>query len=260
MPGLSRRLAKRAAIMVGRYAHAHQFKRARRELKFLRTRLGRIIRDIRRKIEGNTALEDRFGPLLDLASRVRQQEQRQRGSMVYSLHAPEVECIGRGKARAPYEFGCKVSIVTPVTAPKGGQFVLHAKALHGNPYDGHTLGPIIADLEKLTGVAVRGIHGDKGYRGHNHPDRSWITGQVRRVTKAVRRQMRRRAAVEPVIGHLKEDHRMGRNYLKGRHGDRINAVLAATGYNFSLLLRWFRRLLRSLLLLLARAILAPRLA
>jgi hypothetical protein len=135
------RLAKRAAIMVGRYTHAHQFKRARRELKFLRTRLGRIIRDIRRKIEGNTALEDRFGPLLDLALRVRHQEHRQRGPKVYSLHAPEVECIGRGKARAPYEFGCKVSIATPVTAPKGGQFVLHAKALHGNPYDGHTLGP-----------------------------------------------------------------------------------------------------------------------
>ena len=153
------RLAKRAAIMVGRYTHAHQFKRARRELKFLRTRLGRIIRDIRRKIEGNTALEDRFGPLLDLALLVRHQEQRQRGPKVYSLHAPEVECIGRGKARAPYEFGCKVSIATPVTAPKGGQFVLHAKALHGNPYDGHTLGPVIADLEKLTGVTVRRIQG-----------------------------------------------------------------------------------------------------
>ena len=80
---------------------------------------------------------------------------------------PEVECIGRGKARTPYEFGCKVSIATPATAPKGGQFVLHAKALHGNPYDGHTLGPVITDLEKLTGVAVRRIHGDKGYRGHN---------------------------------------------------------------------------------------------
>ena len=206
------RVAKRAAIRVRRYTHAHQFKRARRELKFLRVRLGRIIRDVSRKIEGNPALEGRFGPLLDLARRVRLQEQRQRGLKVYSLHAPEVECIGKGKARAPYEFGCKVSIVTPVTAPKGGQFVLHAKALHGNPYDGHTLGPVILDLEKLTGVAVRRIHGDKGYRGHNYPDRFkvWISGQVRRVTKAIRREMRRRAAVEPVIGHLKDDHRMVR--------------------------------------------------
>jgi IS5 family transposase len=256
------RVAKRAAIMVGRYTHAHQFKRARRELKFLRTRLGRIIRDIRRKIEGDPALEDRFGPLLDLAHRVRHQEQRQRGPKVYSLHAPEVECIGKGKARAPYEFGCKVSIATPATAPKGGQFVLHAKALHGNPYDGHTLGPVIADLEKLTGVAARRIHGDKGYRGHNYPDRFkvWISGQVRRVTKAIRREMRRRAAVEPVIGHLKDDHRMRRNHLKGRDGDRINALLAAAGYNFSLLRRWFTELLRVLLWILCRRLPQPHLA
>jgi transposase, IS5 family len=140
--------------------------------------------------------------------------------------------------------------------------VLYSKALHGNPYDGHTLGPVIADLETLTGVAVRRIHGDKGHRGHNYPDRFkvWISGQARRVTQVIRREMRRRAAVEPVIGHLKDDHRMRRNHLKGREGDRINAVLAAAGYNFSLLLRWFRRLLRTLLLILARAVLAPRFA
>ena len=243
-----RRVAKRAAIMVGRYTHAHQFTRARRALKFLRTRLGRVIRDIRRKIEGNAELEERFANLLALAVRVRFQDHRQRGPKIYALHAPEVECIGKGKARAPYEFGCKVSIATPATKPKGGQFVLHAKALHGNPFDGHTLGPVIADLEKLTGVETRRIHVDKGYRGHNHTEkfRVWITGQVRRVTRPIRREMKRRAAVEPVIGHTKAEHRMGRNYLKGRDGDRSNAVLAAAGYNFSLLLRWLARLLRAL--------------
>jgi hypothetical protein len=96
--------------------------------------------------------------------------------------------------------------------------VLHAKALHGNPFDGHTLGPVIAELEALTGIETRRIHVDKGYRGHNHQEkfRVWISGQVRRVTAAVRREMRRRAAVEPVIGHIKAEHRMGRNYLKGR--------------------------------------------
>src|SRR5262249_15206567 len=135
--------------------HAHQFKRARRELKFLRTRLGRIVRDIRRKIEGNTALEVRFGPLLDLALRVRHQEQRQRGPKVYSLHAPEAECIGRGKARAPYEFGCKVSIATPVTAPKGGQFVLHAKALHGNPYDAPPVIPLYRKRARTYAIRAR---------------------------------------------------------------------------------------------------------
>jgi len=227
------RLAKRAAIMVGRYTHAHQFKRARRQLKFLRTRLGRVIRDIRRKIDGDDALQSRFSTLLDLASKVRLQDHRQRGPKVYALHAPEVECIGKGKARAPYEFGCKVSLATPATAPRGGQFVLHAKALHGNPFDGHTLGPVVADLERLTGVETRRIHVDKGYRGHNHPHkfRVWISGQVRRVTAPIRREMKRRAAVEPVIGHLKAEHRMDRNRLKGREGDRINAVLAAAGYN-----------------------------
>ena len=257
-----RRVAKRAAIMVGRYTHAHQFKRARRALKFLRTRLGRVIRDINRKIEGRPELEARFGRLLDLAVKVRHQDHRQRGPKVYSLHAPEVECIGKGKARAPYEFGCKVSIATPVTSPKGGQFVLHAKALHGNPFDGHTLGPVITDLEKLTGVETRRIHVDKGYRGHTHPHkfRVWISGQVRRVTAAIRREMKRRAAVEPVIGHVKAEHRMDRNYLKGRDGDRMNAVLAAAGYNFGLLLRWLAELLRALIRMLAETLRPPQTA
>ena len=133
--------------------------------------------------------------------------------------------------------------------------MLHAKALHGNPFDGHTLGPVIAELEALTGIETRRIHVDKGYRGHNHAQKFcvWISGQVRRVTAPIRREMRRRAAVEPVIGHIKAEHRMGRNYLKGRDGDRINAVLAAAGYNFGLLLRWLERLLRALLRMLLAA-------
>jgi transposase, IS5 family len=234
--------------MVGRYTHAHQFKRMRRALKFLRTRLGRLVRDINRKTDGHPELEARFAPLLDHAIRVRHQDHRQRGPKVYALHAPEVECIGKGKARAPDEFGCKVSVATPVTQPRGGQFVLHAKALHGNPFDGHTLGPRVADMERLTGIEARRIHVDKGYRGHTaNKFRVWISGQVRRTTAAIRREMKRRAAVEPVIGHVKEEHRMGRNFLKGRAGHRINAVLAAAGYNFGLLLRWFAALLRALI-------------
>ena len=136
-------------------------------------------------------------------------------------------------------------MATAVSKPNCGQSVLHAKALHGSPFDGHTLGPVVAELEALTGIETRRIHVDKGYRGHNHAQkfRAWISGQVRRVTAP----MRRRAAVEPVIGHMKAEHRMGRNYLKGRHGDRCNAVLAAAGYNFRLLLRWLEGLLRALI-------------
>ena len=254
------RVAKRAAIMVSRYAHAHQFNRANRALKFLRTRLGRLIRDINRKIAGDPALAERFAPLRALAVKVRFQSQRQRGPKVYSLHAPEVECIGKGKARAPYEFGCKVSIAVPITRPKGGQFVLHAKALHGNPFDGHTLKIAVADLEGNTGVEVRRIHVDKGYRGHDYPNRFrvWISGQVRRATAAIKREMKRRAAVEPVIGHVKADHRMGRNYLKGQDGDRINAVLAAAGFNFHLLLRWLAALLRAVFLATLQSLVSPQ--
>ncbi|BDA83441.1 IS5 family transposase [Aureimonas sp. SA4125] len=241
------RLAKRAAIMVGRYRHAKQFKRANRQLKFLRTRLGRLMRDIRRKTAGNAGLEERFAGLLSLSMRLLHQKHRQRGPKVYSLHAPEVECIGKGKAHKPYEFGCKVSVATPATKPRGGQFVLHAKALHGNPFDGHTLGPVVAEMESITGVEVKRIHVDRGYRGHNHPNRLriFVTGQVRHTTRAIKREMQRRAAVEPVIGHLKADHRMDRNPLKGTEGDRSNAVLAAAGYNFHLLLRWFAAIWRA---------------
>lgn len=201
------RLAMRAAIMVGRYTHAHQFKRARHQLKFLRTRLGRLVGSSATSAARLMAMRC-WKPALARCSiwrsGVRTQDQHQRGPKVYALHAPEVECIGKGRARAPYEFGCKVSIATPVTSPKGGQFVLHAKALHGNLFDGHTLGPVVADMEKLTGVDARRIHVDKGYRGHNHPHRLrvWISGQVRRVTASIRREMKRRAAVEPVIGHV----------------------------------------------------------
>ena len=140
--------------------------------------------------------------------------------------------------------------------------MLHAKALHGNPFDGHTLGPIIADLEALTGVEAHRIHVDKGYRGHNHPEkfRVFISGQVRAVTAAIRRQMKRRAAVEPVIGHVKIDHRMDRNYLKGREGERANPILAAAGYNFRLLIRWLAELLCALFRVLVLSFRQPAIA
>jgi IS5 family transposase len=136
----------------------------------------------------------------------------------------------------------------------GGEFVLHAKALPGNPYDGHTLGYVVAGSETLTSVETSRIHVDKCYRAYSHPHslRVWISGQARRVTSAIRREMRRRAAVEPVIGHLKAEHRMGRSYLKGPRGVRINAILAAAGYNFSLLSRWLAVIFRVLMVVLAK--------
>jgi len=175
-----------------------------------------VIRDIGRTIEDNSGLEAAFAKLLPLAWRVREQ-QRQRGPKVYSLHAPEVECIGKGKAHRPYEFGVKVSVATTISRAKAGQFVTHVKAMPSNPYDGHTLATVIPDMETLVGNVIARILADKGYRGHNAPSdhkfRVFISGQKRGVTPKIKRELRRRAAVEPVIGHLKAEHRMGRNNL-----------------------------------------------
>ena len=173
---------------------------------------------------------------------MREQRQKSRGKKIYSLHAPEVECIGKGKAHRPYEFGVKVSVATTLFRSKGGQFVAHVKALPGNPYDGHTLAVVLPEMEKQIGATIARVVADRGYRGHNAPEEHrfsvFIAGQKRRVTEAIKRELRRRSAVEPVIGHLKSDHRMGRNFLAHAQGDAINAVLAAAGYNFRRLLAW----------------------
>src|SRR5262249_27353997 len=170
---------------------------------------------------------------------------------VYSLHAPEVECIGKGKAHQPYEFGVKVSVATPMKHSAGGQFVTHAAALPGNPYDGHTLATVIPQMQGLIGNVLDRCITDAGYRGHNTPFdykfKACTGGQKRRVTPQIKREFKRRAAIEPVIGHLKEHHRMGRNYLAHASGDAINVVLAAAGYNFRRLLAWLRFLLLRIL-------------
>jgi transposase, IS5 family len=242
------RVGKFTLVKHQRYAHAKQFKRADRALRKLKTYLGRVIRDVTRKIDGNPWLEEMFAYLLSLARRVLAQERGQRGPKVYSLHAPEVECIGKGKAHKPYEFGVKVSVATTLKRCKGGQFVAHVQSLPGNPYDGHTLATVIPAIEQLVGNTIERLHADAGYRGHNAPPdykfKVYTSRQKRRLTPQIKREMRRRSAIEPVIGHLKEEHRMDRNYLAHRHGDANNALLAAAGYNFRRILKWLRLLLR----------------
>jgi IS5 family transposase len=245
------RVGKRALIKHQRYRHAKQFKRAGRELRRLRTFLGRVVRDVDRQVRDDPWLNWIFRPALFLAGRVHRQRPGQRGRKVYSIHAPEVECIGKGKAHKPYEFGVKVSVATPVSAPRGGQFVLAAKALPGSPYDGHTLQIVIPHVEGIIGNEIQRIIGDKGYRGHGAPApydmRVYVSEQRRGVTKQIARELKRRSAVEPVIGHMKAEHRMDRNYLRYATGDANNAVLAAVGYNFARLLAWLRELLCALL-------------
>ena len=241
------RVGKRELIKHQRYAHAKQFKRSNKSLRKLKTWLGRTIRDIGRQIKGNTELEAAFLKPLYLAGRIHTQKRRDPLRKVYSVHAPEVECIGKGKAHMPYEFGVKATVATTLYRSKGGQFAIHAAALPGNPYDGHTLGQVIPDMEALIGNEIKRLLADAGYRGHNAPDthkfRVFTAGQKRGVTDTIKKMMRRRSAIEPVIGHVKNEHRMNRNYLAHTQGDKINAVLAAAGYNFRLILNWLRHLL-----------------
>ncbi len=173
------RVGKLALIQQQRYAHAKQFKRAKRSLKTLKTQLGRTIRDISRKIADKPALQEIFATPLMLARRVHAQNKnlrRLKGTpegtdlRVFSLHAPEVECIGKGKAHRPYEFGVKVSVATTLAHSKGGQFIVHAKALPGKPYDGHTLGTVVPEIERMVGAALQRIIADAGYKGHNAPE------------------------------------------------------------------------------------------
>jgi IS5 family transposase len=209
-----RRVAKRAAIMAGRYTHAHQFKRARRALKFLRIRLGRVIRDIRRKIAGDDALKERFADLLALAHRVRFQDHRQRGRKVYSLHVRS-SASARARRGRPTSSAARCRSRPRRPSPRAASSFSTPRpcaAIRSTAtrWAGHHR------LEELTGVETRRIHVDKGYRGHNHKEkfRLWITGQVRRVTRPIRREMKQRAAVKPVIGHVKAEHRMGRSPLR----------------------------------------------
>ena len=143
---------------------------------------------------------------------------------LYSVHAPEVECIAKGKVHKRYEFGCKTSVATT----SKNNWIVGAQALHGNPYDGHTLSGAIRQVERLTGQTPQDVMVDQGYRGHGYAG-SAIVHVVRsipkRATRALRRMLKRRAAIEPTIGHLKSGNRMDRNYLTGREGDKINAVL-----------------------------------
>ncbi len=238
------RLAKRAAAKAGRYAHAKQYRRMRRELKRLRTYLGRVYRDVGRKIAGNGEQQTRFARLLGLVERLLVQQPKDKNKL-YSLHAPEVVCIAKGKAHKPYEFGCKVGIAA---TNREGLF-LAARAFEGNPYDGHTLQATIDQAEAMSGVAIQRAYVDEGYKGHDYkgPAQVTLSGRSRGLTPQMKRELKRRSAIEPMIGHAKNDGRLGRNHLLGHHGDKINALLAASGHNMRLILNKLRLLFARIL-------------
>lgn len=228
------RQAPHMAVQIGRYAHARQFKRMRKMLKSLRVRVARVYREVMRKLgqlpeQAQTKARD----LLHRVGRILDQRAKDKNKL-YALHAPEVECIAKGKARTPYEFGVKVSIAT--TLREG--LVVGCRSMPGNPYDGHTLDETLEQVEilaeKRPGMAIV----DKGYRGAQVEGVQILrSGQRRGVTRAMKAMIRRRSAIEPTIGHMKMEGRLARNPLKGALGDALHAVLCGAGHNIRLMLK-----------------------
>lgn len=236
------RVGKAAFIRSQRYAHAKQMRRARAQTKRLRTFLGRVIRDVERKCAATGQMNERLQQLLQIAIRI-QTQPRQRAAgdppKIYSVHAPEVECIAKGKVNRPYEFGVKVGIVST----NKESFVIGAAALPNNPYDGHTLKTCIDQASRVTGIAPTQAYVDKGYQGHRQASDTfqvWLAGAKRGVTAAINKKLKRRNAIEPVIGHMKSDGRLSRNFLKGMDGDAMNALLCGAGHNLRKILKKLR--------------------
>jgi transposase, IS5 family len=236
------RLGKYAQREVGRLIHTSGHKQAMRHLRKLKTFLGRFHRDVGHKLRDRPLFREPATEIMERIARLLAQKPADKRKL-YALHGPEVECIGKGKARTRWEFGVKVSsAVTNAPAP-GGQFVLGARACPGNPYDGHTLKAQLDQVERLTGHRIDRAYVALGYRGHDAKaghTQIYISRQRDLPSPTIKRELRRRGAIEPVIGHLKSDGLLERNRLGGTRGDAINAILAAAGHNLRLLLAWLR--------------------
>ena len=235
------RQALRWAVQIGRYAHAKQFLRMKAALKSLRTLVGRVWRDIDRKLDRqDETTAARAEAILARVKRVLTQKPKDKNknkNKLYSLLAPEVECISKGKARQPYEFRVKVTV--PTTHEEG--LVVGMRSMPGNPYDGHTLPEAVEQVSILTDHLPKAVFVDKGYRGVAIDGVAiWLSGQKRGVTPAIKNAPLRRSAIEPAIGHMKNGGRLRRNWLKGSLGDALHAVLCGAGHNLRMILRALR--------------------
>lgn len=233
------RQAPRLAAQVGRYAHAKQYKRMRKAVRTLKTRVGRIQREIERKFDQIPETQQaKARDLLNRTNRILTQKTKDKNKL-YALHAPEVECISKGKARTPYEFGVKVSIATTLKE----HIIVGMRSMPGNPYDGHTLAETLEQVSILTNRSPKTVIVDKGYQGVDIPNvRILRSGQKRGITRSLKAMIKRRSAIEPIIGHMKMDGRLDRNPLKGALGDALHAVLCGAGHNIRLLLKKLRLL------------------
>jgi IS5 family transposase len=225
--------------------HPRRKKQAKTALKALKVRTGRVFRDLQRQL-GPEALK-RHAEVLDRIGAVLVQQKSDKNK-IYSIHAPEVACIAKGKAFPKYEFGSKVSLI--VGRERG--VVLAAKAFEGNPYDGNTLEPSLEQFQRLHAKSPTDAIADRGYRGRKTIGTTQVhipapppKNATRAEKQAKKVMFRRRTAIEPRIGHLKNHHGLNRNWLKGSLGDAINLLLAASAYNLRLWMIRFQEELTS---------------
>jgi len=245
------RKSKHAVFMTNKYMAARQMKRGRKMAKTVRNYLGRVMRDIKRACAEKPLLQSAFKLDLEKANKIYAQAGNPKEpNKIYAWHAPEVECIAKGKAHKKYEFGCKASIAST----NKSNFIVGAMAHHGRPYDGHTLREVLEQIESLTGIKPEETNVDLGYRGHGirrieDGCEVVLSRQKKDMTPAKKKRQKRRSAIEPIIGHCKNDRAVGpRNWLKGKLGDQINVLAMAIGFNLRKVLRQIVELFLRLLL------------
>jgi IS5 family transposase len=234
------RKSKHALYLANRFIAARHMKKGRAMIRKVRNYLGRVMRDIERACAATPQLRGVFEIELAKAKKIYAQTLNPKApDKIYSWHAPEVECIAKGKAYKRYEFGCKASIAST----NKSNFIVGMMAHHGKPYDGHTLRKALEQVEQLTGIKPVEANVDLGYRGHGISQKTdgcdvILAHQKRGITPLKRKRQRRRSAIEPIIGHCKNDRKVGpRNWLRGKTGDQINAFAMAIGFNLRKILR-----------------------
>ncbi|MEW8026704.1 MAG: IS5 family transposase, partial [Candidatus Thiodiazotropha endolucinida] len=242
---------KSLRLDIRHFRHVKKRAKAKRALKRLRTIAGALMRELRRKLPPYCLFEHYQKDFL-LFERVLNQQPKDKNK-IYSLHEPQVYCIAKGKDHKQYEYGNKVSIASTAK----GNLVIGVVSHERNIHDGHTLPEVLAHIERSRGKPVKRAVVDRGYRGRNKVNGVEIILPKKALKKdsryqrdKKRKQCRRRAAIEPIIGHLKSDYRLSRNFLKGVMGDELNVLMAATAWNLrQWLIDFFRPLFMWLILL-----------
>ena len=227
------------------FARSRKFKKAAACTKKVKTILGRLIREITAK-QLNRQADTPISQVLEMAQRVFEQKRKDTNKL-YSYFEPETACIAKGKSDKKYEFGSKASIAST----HRNNFIVGAQTYGGCPNDVTTLKSALTQISEITGVFPKEAYCDKGYRGkarHKEiPCAIHIPGMQGEASISLKKKLKRRNAIEPIIGHLKRDYGMDRNYLKGRVGDEINALMASCAYNLKKILNHLRTSIQNFL-------------